>query len=351
MNNIQQAELDDARLGTLYFLGKIKVTRQPSFDIGLIGNFSSGTTVLTDLKHGAETVVNSCSAGRKVLDGLSQYTKPIRELMASFMDALTEMIFHQYGEYAAALEWVGEFGTWAVSSLVGSLADIIPGWGYVQAAADLYEGVKKSVLSAIKWLTQVASGWRVKLLEGGPSIIARALALHNAAGVASGLKDIAITSISTGLQAATDAAAGVGAIVNAVTGILQRIANLVCYCVQRFLLNKTINQAGFQWNNEGVMKTHHQQFNQWYQKAVLSTPVVAALTMISGFVGNPIRFLALINPDGEMIEQSQFDQGVKHIDKLKNLSSDYLKTYADCYKLKFSSDDKLVSARLSDALK
>ena len=168
VSDIQQAQLDDARKGTLYFLGNLNMVSVPSFDIGLISNFVGGTSVLSDIKSASMTLLKKSDTGKAVVDGLSEFAKPIKDVVASFFDALTERLAAIYGDELFGLEWLGEFGSWAVSSFAGSLASVIPGWGYVQSAGDLYDGTKKAVLSAIKWLGQVYSGWGVSLLEGGP---------------------------------------------------------------------------------------------------------------------------------------------------------------------------------------
>ena len=347
MNSVQRKELDDARHGTLFFLGNLNVCRDSSFDTGLISNFSSGTSIVADLQTGAGLILSSCDAGKKLVDGYDKIKAKIKEALASFFDAVAEKMAALYGEATAALEWVAEFGTWAVSTFTGSLADLVPGWGYVQAASDLYDGVKKAVTKAIAWLGQVFSGWGVKLLEGGPSVMARSIAQHNVAGLAGGLKDIAITSCKVGLRAAGDAAGGVGSIVGAVTGILQRIANLIEYSVQRFLLARTINQARYQWENKAEMMGNHLRFNEWFSRSCALTPVVAALTLCSGNVGHPNRFLQLITPDYDVVSQEEFDKGVKHIEHLKTLSRDYVREYVNGYHLKITSESDYVSGMLS----
>ena len=351
MDKVQQAELDDARRGTLYFLGKLEVVKKPSFDCGLISNFVSGTSIIGDLQSASTSILNKHDLGRKFMAGIGAILEPIQKLIQSFFDALSDKLLKLYGEASGVLEWVAEFGTWAVSTFAGSLSDLIPGWGYVQAAADIYEAVKTSVVSAIKWLGQVFSGWGVDLLEGGPSIMAKSIAQHNAASLAGGLKDLAIESVKVGLQASGDAAAGAGAIVGAVTGILQRIANLIGYCAQRYLLNKTIKQAGHQWKNTGVYQSNHDQFTKWFQRSCALTPVVAALTLQSGFAAHPYRFLRLISNEDEVIDQKKFNEGVKHIEKLKDLSKDYLKEYQESYKIIFQSADPVVSGMLDNANK
>ena len=346
--DIQQTELADARRGTLYFLGNISVNPAPSFDFGLVSNFVGNTEILHDLKDGALTIVKSCDKGRRAIDGIHTYTAPIRELFTRFFDSLIEKTGKLFGETAPVMDWVGEFASWAISSLVGSLESIVPGWGYVQNAADLYSGIKQSITSAIKWLGQCLSGYGVKLLEGGPVIMAQALARHSATGLAGGLKDIAVTSTKIGLQTAGDAAAGVGSIINALTGILQRIANLVGYCIQRVLVGRALDQARTQWIDKGPMLSDAGQFLQWFKRTSVITPIIPSLTLMSGFVGHPYRFLKLITEDDEIIDQKSFDKGVDHIDKLKSLAKDYAKEWQDSYKLKFTSSDNLIASRIAD---
>ena len=134
----------------------------------------------------------------------------------------------------------------------------------------------------------------------------------------------------------------------AVTGILQRIANLVGYCVQRFLLNRTIRQAAFQWDNKAEMIEDHGQFNEWFSRSCACTPVIAALTLCSGNAGHPYRFLQLLSPSDEVIKQADFDKGVAHIEKLKGLSRDYIREYTDGYHLSITSPDGYVGGMLKN---
>ena len=351
MDAIQKAELDNARHGTLYFLGKLEVRKNPSFDLGLVGNFASGTSIVSDLQNGASLLLKSCSAGNKLVDGYEATKKKIKEVLTSFFDAVAERMQDVYGEAAAGLEWLAEFSTWAIANLTGTLADLIPGWGYAQDVESLYQGVKRAVKNAIDWLGQIFSGWGVNLLEGGPATMARSIAQHSAAGLAGGLKDIAVTSCKIGLKAAGDAVSGVGSIVGAVVGILQRIANLVEYSVQRFLLNRTLSQAKYHWEKKSEMMENHYQFNEWFSKACAFTPVVAALCLCSGNVAHPYRFLQLLATDDNAINQKQFDEGVKHTEKLQSLSREYVREYVSVYRLHITSQEDYVGGMLDKIFK
>ena len=50
-----------------------------------------------------------------------------------------------------------------------------------------------------------------------------------------------------GLQAAGDAFAGVGALFSAITGLLQRIANMVARAVQRLKVKSILDRAKQEW--------------------------------------------------------------------------------------------------------
>ena len=348
MQSLQATELADARQGTLYFLGKLNVTRKPDFDVGLISNFVTGTSILTDLKSASSDLLQRSKTGTQVVEGFNRFTGPVVELTSSFFDDVHTKIIDLFGEGSTILEWAGEFLLWAASTFAGSLGDIIPGWGYVQDAADLYDGIKKGILNAHKWLSQVYRGWGVSLLDGGPEIIANGIMQHHIMALAGGLKDVAVTSAKIGLHAAGDAVAGVGSIVGAVTGFLQRIVNLLCYAIQRFLINRSFNQAKISWETNDEIKKDHDQFNKWFRLSVTRTPVIAALMMQSGLVANPIKFLCLLNGSDEVIKQDKYDKGVRYIEELKKLSRDYILGWEDSYKLEFSGLDNYVSGILNN---
>lgn len=339
MDSIQKQELDDARTGTLYFLSNLRVDRSTGFDAGLVSNFVLDTSIVGDLKNASVKLLKTHDKGKAVVDGLTALSDPIYQLMNKFTESINKRMLALYGEASGVVEWVAEFGSWLASTFTGSLVDLIPGWGYVQSANGIYEGIKRSVTNAIKWLDQVYSGWGVEILEGGPSIMSQAISRHSAAGIAGGPKDLAISSVKLGMQAGGDALAGVGAIASAITGILQRIVNLIGYCIQRYLLNKVIDQATNQYRINDTSDSAHDRFSKWFRNACSFTPVVAALVMCSGYTAHSYRFLALINNKGQVIGQKEFDDGIKYTEKLKDLSKNYIREYAKHYRVVFSAPE------------
>ena len=339
--NIQDSELADARKGAIYFLGNLEFSRSHGLSASLISNFVGDTTAVSDLK----TVVGKLlpPAAVKVVEPVDKF----RTLIESFFRSLEDYLKKIFGDALHGVEWISEFVSWGVSTFAGSLASAIPGWGYVQSAGDMYSGVKKAVSNAIDLIKMLWSGYGVKLLAGIPTEISSALCRHSTAGIAAGVKDVGIASVSIGLEAAGDSVGGAGSIVSVVTGILQRIVNLVDWCIQNFRLKRVLADAREDWATRYMMNKPD-ELNKWFSRNVILTPVVAALVLASGFVGHPYRFLALIDPKSGAVKVSQkeFDKGVKYIEQLRDISDSYLRNYSGVYQLDFSSKDKVIQGRL-----
>ena len=349
---IQIQERDDARRGAIYFLAKTGVESNPTFNLGLTGKFISPTGVVDDLKNGAEFLLRQAGhTGEVIVDGIETVIDKIKEVVASFFNHYLEKAKEVFGEALVGIEWLSEFAAWGVSSFAGTLASLVPGWGYVTSALALYDGIRASVANAIKFIDQLWSGMGVKLLEGSPTIIAEALARHSGIGILSGLKGIARSAAGIGIQAAGDAAAGVGTIITAVTGVLERIANLIGYCIQRFRVRSVLSKAASAWeqrDSDNELLDNHKAFSHWFKSSVVCTPIIAALVLNSGFVAHPYRFLALLYPNDKVASQDEFDKGVRYIEKLKSISRDYARNYLEEYKLVFVGHDDVVTARLNE---
>lgn len=359
-SGVQQAEMADARMGIMYFLGNTQAVGVPNMDLGIFSSFVANPTALKDMKKLSLGIVNSFSAGRAVagavsgaVDSMKSYLKPVTDMIKGFFDALLKKIIQVFGGDLDGVEAISEYFVWASAELTQVLSNAIPAWGYVQSAADMYEGVKKGVTGAWRIVEQIWSGYGVKLLGGHPSIIANALARHSLAMLAYGFKDMAVAGTKIGLQAAGDAMAGVGALFSAISGILQRIANLVGRYIQRLRVASILERAREEWKLKGSdqgLIADHQRFSEWFQSAVITTPIISALVLNSGFAAHPYRFLKLIGSSGQVASQASFDKGVAHIEKLKSIGSRYIKEYSDAYRMTFTSEDQLVDARLKEML-
>lgn len=368
---VQVAQMADARMGAMYMLASTEITKVAKIsNAHFFEAFVVGTEPFVDFKDAAMGLLNKTDTMTKLknskvakkmskaADKVGEITSAIKEklkrLFSEFFRSLLDKVKNIYGDLLHGIEWLAEVGTWLASEFAGTFSNIIPGWGYVQSASGLYSAAKKSVLKSKDLISQIYRGRGVELLGGHPSIISNALARHSAKGALGGIKDFTMGVAGIGLQAAGDAAAGVGSLISLITSILERIIKLVDFFVQRSLLGKVVKRAKKEWNNRTApssLVNDHKMFSEWFQSAVITTPVVASLVMGSGFVGHPYKFAQLLTPKLEVVSQGDFDKAVVYIDKLKSLSSKYVQEYVDSYKIDFTSKDGVVNARLNELKK
>lgn len=368
---VQIEEMADARMGAMYMLAKTDYRKVPSFSVShLFDNFVVGSEPLSDLKSASMAIIDKTGAasktkalieksgaGKKLIEAASiageatsAVIQKIKTYLSEFFKSLVDKARLVYGDVLEDLTWFTEYATWMVAEFAGNLSSLIPGWGYVQNAVDIYSGVKQAILKATDLATQIYRGRGVELLGGHPSIIANALARHSAVGLIGGIKTASLGIAKTGLEAAGDAFAGVGTLVSALSGMLERVVAFFDSVIQRSLVRKVLKRAAKEWDNRSsttALVNDHKRFSEWFQSAVVTTPIIAALVMGSGFVAHPTKFLSLISST-EIVSQAEYDKGVKYIEKLKSLSASYIQEYSDNYNAEFSSKDGLVGARLAE---
>ncbi|CAA0105225.1 Uncharacterised protein [BD1-7 clade bacterium] len=346
---IQKRELADARHGTLYFLSHTKVEAVPNYSTGLVETIMGDDSILKDLQNASLMLLKSTSAGRRAATAVHDFFHPMVEAVKEFFYFLLDKIRKIFGKFYSVVPWVMKFFRWLANKFASKLVGMIPGWGYVKSATEVYAGLRKAILGAKNFVQQLWSGIGVTLLGGQPSIIANALARHSLSSIAHGIKKVGIAATEIGLEAAGDATAGIGSIITTVTSILTSIAGFIDKYIQRFALNRVIKDAKKAWESKDSttsMANNHKAFSEWFQNAVIFTPIVAALVVNSGFAGHPYRFLQLIDEKGEVVPQHTYDKGVTYINRLKKNGMAYVKSYQHGYEVTFKGTDGVVKARL-----
>ncbi|RLV61236.1 hypothetical protein D5018_02980 [Parashewanella curva] len=356
--SFQLKDMEDARYGAMYFLANVEIKKNFSLSKDWFGGNVISTEPLDDIKTVSTILLNKTKVGRKITgavnvlgDAISTVIDKIKGMIQAFFECIIGKVRSVYGVMLYGAEWITEMGVWLAQTFSKSLADVIPGLGYASSALDIYSGIRQAVLKSIDFGTQLYAGRGVELLGGHPSIIANALARHSAVGIAGGVKSIAYGATSIGLEAAADSVGGAGMIVSVVTGILDRITELVDRLVQISVMKYVSNKAKKEWENRGSatsMLNNHKAFSEWFQNTTITTPVVAALVMGSGFVAHSNKFLQLLDENAEIKTQNQFDKGITYIEKLKSLSGKYVREYIDGYGVDFTSLDGVVNARLTE---
>lgn len=373
--DVQLREMANARLGIVYALGNTEMNSLNKFkanpvsalvidtqvvkDAAAVGKWAAGHIIsATDLKQSAEAFLLEHSAlnhAAKAVSGfaheLGEIKATIKRYLSEFFQKMLDMIKQRYNVSAKAMSVITDFIFWLTNTFAGSLADVIPGWGYARSAVALYGDVRKGILNTKDLISQLYSGYGVKLLGGHPSVIANALARHNVAGIAGAAKGLAFTGANLGLTIAGDAAGGAGMIVSIITGLLTRIFNLIEYNIQRYHVGSVLDEAAHMWHRRSNTRSRlydHKRFSEWFQESVVMTPVIASLAMSSGFAAHPYRFMQLLDTAGGVTMEADFAKGVKHIENLKKLAASHVKGFSDGYNVQFSSTEGIIEARLKE---
>ncbi len=264
------------------------------------------------------------------------------------------------------MEWLADVGMWLASEFAGTLADLIPGWGYYQNAVDVYAGVKEACIKSKDLADQIYAGRGVSVAPGQSSMISMTLYKHSATCVAKGMFGATWGVLSICADAAIYSVTAVGSsLVNWIKSVIEKVIAIVDTLVQRFALKRWIDFAKKEWykvSSKSSIAHDPKRFNKWFLKVVLSTPVLASILMCSGYISHPYKFLKLMDiqeEDGDYGETvfvkedykqkvKSFNKGVHYIQKLKELSGKYVAEYSDGYSLVFSSSCGVLKTYFSD---
>ena len=191
------------------------------------------------------------------------------------------------------------------------------------------------------------------MLNGHPSVIANALARHSLAAATSGARDALIQGTVVGLKAAGDAVGMAGTIVGILNSVFFAIWNFIEKLAQKYFVKKALKEAAADWairESSVSMIFDHKRFSQWFRKAVIPAPILAALVINSGVAAHPYRFLQLLSDEG-VASPAEFAKGEQHIEKLKDISKSYLDKYMKGYEVTFHGKDAYVSSIINNIVR
>ncbi|PSU48943.1 hypothetical protein C9J12_10635 [Photobacterium frigidiphilum] len=369
----------EGRVTIINYLSSLKVERAPTVGLDLIGNFVMDTTAVTDacgtakrlikeqvsdilqksqvllkVTKVAESVSTAIHQSRpvkffksigtsikeKVISTKDSLIAKLEKLIQRFCSNILDKLKKAYKDIKWVTNYLVDISLWLVSSIVGDLSSLIPGLGYVQNAADIYKGAKKAVTGLTSYFSLKLSGRGVRLNDGYPDIIAYDISSHMACKGFLGIKDVGVKIGQIAVQAAGDAVAAVGSVVNYVINVLGRIATAIDYIIQRVNLYRVKKKAKIERDkllHSNSLALNADSFNEWFAESMALSPILTALLMHSNTIAHPMVFLSLLDRYGRLkgYSQSNFDKGTVHINNIKNQALGYIKEYSDQYSVKF----------------
>jgi hypothetical protein len=211
-------------------------------------------------------------------------------------------------------------------------------------AKGLFTGVTK----AIEFFDIKHKGENVVLESGHPDLVAKAITSAVGRSALVGLAEAALAGAKIALAGLT---AGVGQIINAVAGIIERILKFAVRFCDALALRRAFAAAKDYFRNANLGESIHRDANafaKWFKGVIERSPIVAALVMNCGVAGDPMRFLKVTTESGKLVlVQGQFDKGVIYLNALKSAASDMIRDYQE--QMRISSNDKICSSLLKHA--
>ena len=174
---VQIAEMADARQGVLYFLANTDMIPMPNhLSVGssaLEGMFGK-TDFMSDLSSFTGFAFNN-TVGRtsigQTLSGLStqtaQFATKIDREVSGFFIKVIDKLASFFGKFSSTVSsFLRSLTPTALSSMVGGILSQIPGWNYVKSSSAIYSAFRMAVTNTYSLVSQIWSGWDVKLLGG-----------------------------------------------------------------------------------------------------------------------------------------------------------------------------------------
>jgi hypothetical protein len=335
---VRNADLDNARLGVIYFLSSLRVDLSPEQSITDLKN--QGVKFLKGKvgpKAGAaiERVGNAVEAVDRTVD---QIAKSVKEWLCDRFDVseidaelVVQHLRHNLPGLIIGIQ--DELGKDAKDFATGGLTTI---------ASGLYTAITRT----IEFFDLKHKGKGVVMESGHPELIAASITRNVAKSALIGLGEAALAGAKAALAATT---AGVGVIINKIAGLVEMILRFALRFCEARTLGKIIVNARDRWaqRNAGGLHQRPTEFADWFKDAIDRAPIVGALVMNCGIAGDSLRFLKVCMPGGTLINQNQYDQGVTYLDALKATASSFILEYQN--QVRISSADKMCAALLKHA--
>ncbi|MDE2262147.1 MAG: hypothetical protein KGL45_06470 [Gammaproteobacteria bacterium] len=331
------AELENSRLGVLYFLGNLRVDFSPEASA-------------TELKNKALTMLQGkvgdgriMTAAAKVGGAVEAIDKQVNEIALAIQQWLVDKFNISASDAELAVQHVRYNVPALIYGIQGEVRKSASDFGVTGIASGLVTAVSKS----IEYFNLRHAGQGVVLESGHPDIVAASIKRSVAKDALVGLAEAALAGAKAALAAFTG---GVGLIINKIAGVIELLLRFAVRFCDALGLRKIFADAKQKWTchkqSDAIQKSPD-EFADWFQETVDHSPVCAALVMNCGVAGDAMSFLQVITNQGTVVTQGQFDKGVTFLNALKSSASDLITQIQQ--DMRVWSEDKIVASLLKHA--
>jgi hypothetical protein len=333
------AELENSRLGVIYFLGNLQVDFSPEASATELKNKALG---LLKSKVGDGRVLKAATKVGGVVESIDE---KVNEIAKTIQQWLEQRFNVSPGDAELAVQHV----RYNLPALITGIQSAASGTGALDptGALSIARGLATAVSRTIDYIDLQYKGSGVVLEAGHPDIVAQSIKSSIGKSALVGLAEAALVGAKAALAAFT---AGVGVIINKVAGVIEALLRFAVRYCDALALRKVFADARQKWScyqQPDALQKSAGEFSDWFKQAVDHAAVVAALVMNCGIAGDAMRFLQVVTGDGTVITQGQFDKGVTYLNALKSSAGDLIQDVQA--NMRIFSTDKMTAALLKHA--
>ncbi len=334
-------ELENSRLGVIFFLGNLRIDFSPEQSATDLKN--KGIAFLEGKVGGSKLGGKAVTAAKKVGGVVEKIDETANQIALAIQKWLVDKFHFSPSDAELAIQHIRYNLPPLVNDIQGEVRKTAGDFGVFDMAGGLYTGITK----AIEYFNLKHAGEGVALESGHPDLIAASIQRSVAKSALVGLAEAALAGAKAALAAFTG---GVGLILNKLAGVIELLLKFAVRFCDGLTLRKIFADCRDRWACRGqtdAIQKDASEFAGWFKKSIDRAPVVAALVMNCGIAGDAMRFLQVATTEGVVVTQGQFDKGVTFLNKLKSSAGDLIAEYQK--EMRISSSDPMCAALLKHA--
>lgn len=337
LSSTRAAELENSRLGVIYFLGNLQVDFSPEDSATKLKNKA---LALLQSKVGDGKIM---AAATKVGGVVEAIDKKVDDIARAVQKWLVDKFNVSPSDAELAIQHLRYNLPSLINGIQGEVRKTASDFPLSGIASGLYTGITKSI--EVFNLMYVGKG--VVLESGHPDIVASSIKKSVAKDALVGLAEAALAGAKAALAAFTG---GAGLIVNKIAGVIELVLRFAVRFCDALSMRKVFADAKQKWavhKQSDAIQSRADDFAEWFKKAVDRAPIVAALVMNCGIAGDAMRFLQVITSGDVVVTQGQFDKGVTYLNTLKASAADLIMQIQE--DMRISSADAMTASLLKHA--
>lgn len=327
-------ELENSRLGVIYFLANLRVDLSPEQSVTDLKN--AGLEFLKG-KVGDGKVMG---AAKKVGGAVESIDKAVDDIGLAIRKWLVDRFHILPADAELAVQHIRHNLPPLIMGIQADLGQQAKDFGLTGVATGLYTAITKT----IEYLELTHKGEGVVMESGHPDLAAASIQRSVAKSALAGLAEAALAGAKAALAAFT---AGVGLIINKLASVIERILRFaVRFCDAR-ALGQIFADAKSRWTSRSqpdAIQTRPSEFAAWFKKVIDRAPVVAALVMNCGIAGDALRFLQISTSESVIATEGQYVKGVIYLSALKGSAGSLILAFQE--EVRLSSADPMTAALL-----